>query len=285
MLYDPERKYLKHAICGGPKDHEIFFADVGAINRPPPIETQKAWDQAKAKCKTCPVLNQCRRDTLGEAYGVWGGLDPYERWRVRQALTGAVKRWPQERRLRWGQELARLRDAEIVFREIQRMTGIPEAPAMYLIREWQRHLQELADAEPAAVVELSAPEPAPMPGRLVFPEAKGRRHLWARAGGLVRDCWYRGQTEDGLWIFVLIDGRGRRYSSFKWIKREDVWVYNPQPVVVMEYANRPDKPGGDKCGKGHVFDAENTIRRNDNGKRQCRKCKNATRRKASNAAA
>jgi hypothetical protein len=240
VMYDPERRYLRHAICNGPKDHETFFADVGAINRPPPTETQKLWDQAKAKCKRCPVLNQCRRDTLGEAYGVWGGLDPYERWRVRQALSAAVKRWPKERRLKWGQELARLRDAEIVFREIQRMTGIPEAPAMYLIREWQRHLKELAEQQPAEVVELSVVEVDGARKR-PFPPVPGRRHLWARNNGLVQDCWYLAQTEDGVWIYVLIDGRGRRYSSRKWIRAEDTKVYNPQAVTIQEYVNRPDR--------------------------------------------
>ncbi|MFF9088425.1 WhiB family transcriptional regulator [Streptomyces sp. NPDC014991] len=243
MLYDPERKYLKHAICKGPRDHEIFFAEVSAINREPPKEVQKAWDRAKVKCGYCPVKAQCRRDTLGEAYGVWGGLDPFERWRVRQALAAAVKRWPRERRLRWGEELHRLRTGGTVFREIQRMTGIPETPAMYLIREWERHLAEMAAQEPAPVVELKPLElePGAADSKPPFPETDGRRHLWARSNGIVRDCWYVGQTEDGLWVFVLIDGRGRRYSSRKWIRAEDVRIYNPQAVVVREYANRPDR--------------------------------------------
>lgn len=109
-----------------------------------------------------PVMHQCRRDTLGENDGVWGGLDPHQRFRIRQALPAAVKRRPQERRLRLGKELCRLRhELDTVFREIQRMTGIPEKPAMYLIREWERHLRALEDEEPAEDVELRPVELEP----------------------------------------------------------------------------------------------------------------------------
>lgn len=279
VMYDPERKWARQAICTDARDHLLFLAEVSAINRPPPKAVQRAWDQAKEICDMCPVKMQCRRDTLGEAYGVWGGLDPFERFQIRQALTAAVKRWPLERRLRWGEELARLRDAEIVFREIQRMTGIPEAPAMHLIREWRRHLKELAEQQPAEVVELSVVEVDGARKR-PFPSVPGRRHLWARNNGLVQDCWYLAQTDDGAWIYVLIDGRGRRYSSRKWIRAENAKIYNPQAVTIQEYVNRPDKPAGDKCTNGHLFDAENTYLRPDTGKRQCRACKNNARRKA-----
>lgn len=44
---------------------------------------QAAWDEAKKICSFCPVASECRRDTLGEEYGVWGGLDEHERYLVR----------------------------------------------------------------------------------------------------------------------------------------------------------------------------------------------------------
>ncbi|MFF3363551.1 WhiB family transcriptional regulator [Streptomyces misionensis] len=241
-LYDPERRYLKHAICTDPADRKLFFAKTSSVRRKPSDKTQRAWDQAKEICNMCPVKMQCQRDTLGETEGVWGGRDPFQRWKIRSALSGAVRRWPRERRLKWGQELYRLRQNNTVFREIQRMTGVPEVPAMYLIREWERHLKEVAEQAPAEVVELkpAQPESAAI-AKPPFPEADGRRHLWARSNGRVQDCWYRGQTEDGLWIYVLIDGRGRRYSSYKWISVDDVRIYRPQAVTVMEYVNRPDR--------------------------------------------
>jgi hypothetical protein len=286
MLYDPDRKYLKDAICTDPNDYKRFFAKTSSVSKPPSVKTQRAWDLAKEVCHMCPVMHQCRRDTLGENDGVWGGLDPHQRFRIRQALPAAVKRWPRERRLAWGEELHRLRSGGMVFREIQRMTGLPETPAMYLIREWQRHLKELEDQEPAEVVELPACRPEPEATKKTpFPSTPGRRDLWARNNGLVQDCWYRGQTADGAWFFVLIDGRGRRYSSHKWIPAEDVWLYAPQSVVVKDYVNRPDRSAqdrGDYCNEGHLYDEENTYIRPDTGRRDCRACKKAARQRSKN---
>src|SRR5436305_10164243 len=47
-------------------------------------------DRAKAICKRCPVLEQCRRHALSarEPYGVWGGLTEEER---RELWTGQRK--------------------------------------------------------------------------------------------------------------------------------------------------------------------------------------------------
>ncbi|MFJ4712103.1 WhiB family transcriptional regulator [Streptomyces sp. NPDC088785] len=59
------------------EDWQLFFAEGGMASRPPGAGTQKKWDQGKEICAGCPVLTQCRRDTLGEEYG---GLDQYERW-------------------------------------------------------------------------------------------------------------------------------------------------------------------------------------------------------------
>lgn len=283
MLYDPQRRYLKDAACTDPDDRRLFFVRNSAASKRPPEKTQALWDRAKEICGICPVMQQCRRDTLGEMDGVWGGLDPHQRFRIRQALPAAVKRWPRERQLRWGEELNRLRESGKVFRDIQRVTGIPEAPAIYLISQWQRHQADAETQEPAEVVELAAVElePGAASRKTPFPEVAGQRHLWARNNGIVQDCWYRGQTADGLWIHVLIDGRGRRYSSFKWIPAEDVWMYYPQPVVLKEFASRPDsvRPEDEYCREGHAYDEANTYVRPDNGKRVCRACKNATRRR------
>lgn len=56
---------------------EVFFhpeGERGAARR----ERDEA---AKAICQTCPVLRQCREHalTVGEPYGVWGGMTENER--------------------------------------------------------------------------------------------------------------------------------------------------------------------------------------------------------------
>lgn len=50
-------------------------------------------DDAKAVCRTCPVIEECREHALRtqEPYGVWGGLTEEER-RVLVAQGGAGRR-------------------------------------------------------------------------------------------------------------------------------------------------------------------------------------------------
>ena len=40
---------------------------------------------AKALCQNCPVLKECREWGIKhEEFGIWGGLNPYDRRRVRR---------------------------------------------------------------------------------------------------------------------------------------------------------------------------------------------------------
>lgn len=65
------------------EDPELFF---------PVGTTGPALDQierAKAICRRCPVMEQCLATALadGEDAGIWGGLTPDERRRLRRALA------------------------------------------------------------------------------------------------------------------------------------------------------------------------------------------------------
>lgn len=182
----------------------------------------------------CPVLAECRRDTLGEIHGVWGGLNPLDRQKERTRLKQVVRTWPESRRLEWGKELHRLREAGEAWRDIQQVSGMPMNPGEALIAEWQRHKPDRAE-----VVDLPLPEPEPEAARRPpFPGRPGRRHAWARHNGLVSDAWYRGQTPDGAWINVTTEaGRGQ---SHKWLRKEDVHLYRPQAVIVLNFPGRPD---------------------------------------------
>jgi WhiB family redox-sensing transcriptional regulator len=62
--------------CRG-MDSAFFFHPEG--ERGPAKVTREA--RAKAVCRSCPVLEQCRRHALSvqEPYGVWGGLSESER--------------------------------------------------------------------------------------------------------------------------------------------------------------------------------------------------------------
>lgn len=74
----------------------IGWADRGACrtNDPdlffPLAPSAEQEARAKAICAGCPVLVECRDHAVrvGEPDGIWGGLTPQERRRVRLAETG-----------------------------------------------------------------------------------------------------------------------------------------------------------------------------------------------------
>jgi hypothetical protein len=235
VLYDPHRKWAPRGICRQ-EDSKLFFADAGQPNRRPSKVTKRVWDQAKEICAMCPVQAECRRDTLGEEYGVFGGLDQYERYQMRRALSKAVKTWPRERQLAWGEEMQTLRQTGMNWMAIQIRTGLPCAAGEFLLGVWKEHLATLP-ADTPAVVDLPLPEPAETEKR-PFPDKAGRRHAWIRHRGIVADAWYRGETPDGRWIYVTTEsGRGQVH---KWVSRDDVHLYRPQAVVILNYRARPD---------------------------------------------
>ncbi|WP_338695164.1 WhiB family transcriptional regulator [Streptomyces sp. Q6] len=109
VLFDVRRPWWPQHACQE-EDLPLFFAGGGMANRRPATKTQAKRDQAKEICAGCPVLMQCRRDTTGEEFGVWGGLDQYQRYLARRALTKRAKHWTTETWLMWGRELLKLRD-------------------------------------------------------------------------------------------------------------------------------------------------------------------------------
>lgn len=236
VLYDPKRSWIHRGICRK-VDPTPFFANGGQPNRPPQKSAQKAWNEAKEYCKYCPVLAECKRDTLGEEYGVWGGLDEHQRFLLRKKLSTYErwKQWPEETRLEWGEHLAKLREREFSFTDIQRRTGLLPKAVEGLIAEWREHTP--APEPVAEVIEMPAPIETPRK-RQPWPKEPGRRHAWVRNGGLITDGWYAGQTEDGKWIRMQIwSGRG---NVFKWHKPREVRFYNPQSRWTLAYPGRPD---------------------------------------------
>lgn len=230
MLYDARRSWEAEGICR-PEDDPLFFA--GSDGHGPGAATKAAWSQAKEICAMCPVLEECRRDTLGEVYGVWGGRDPLERRRARKKFTQALMEGPEDERLAWAERIHRLREAGEKWADIQQKTGVLVSACERLWGIWNDRMQ--AQSTVAEIVDLPLPEKDVKP----FPDKPGERHLWVRHNGLITDAWYRGQTLDGEWVYIETwAGRGRAVK--KWIPIEDAKIYQPQPVVVMEYRGRSD---------------------------------------------
>src|SRR5699024_10073716 len=87
--------------------HDIDAADLFFAERPADLE------QAKALCRSCPLLEACRDGALerGEPWGVWGGrlcehgafiAVKRGRCRPRTSAAGAAGRAPARRRRREG---------------------------------------------------------------------------------------------------------------------------------------------------------------------------------------
>ena len=69
-------EWIEQAICRQ-VDPDLFVADGNSI------EVAHKSSRAKAICKTCPVMLQCRAFAMGWArqspiYGVWGGMTAAE---------------------------------------------------------------------------------------------------------------------------------------------------------------------------------------------------------------
>ncbi|MGV0384398.1 WhiB family transcriptional regulator [Corynebacterium sp. 22_2729] len=65
-----------HGACRG-ADSSVFFHPDGERGRARAMREHRA----KAICRECPVIEQCRNHALsvGEPYGIWGGLSESER--------------------------------------------------------------------------------------------------------------------------------------------------------------------------------------------------------------
>ncbi|NUR01410.1 MAG: WhiB family transcriptional regulator [Streptomyces sp.] len=70
----PADEWLHVAACRG-RDDDLFFP----VGSSAPALKQTA--EAKAICRRCPVTSECLMFaiTTGAEFGVWGGLDEYDR--------------------------------------------------------------------------------------------------------------------------------------------------------------------------------------------------------------
>lgn len=91
------------APCASLGDY-LFFpdADAGTSNVP-------NYKHARAVCDSCPVWQPCRLAGMGEAGGMWGGMTPVERRRVRARAGWAESRFAELDDLR--RQLTRALDA------------------------------------------------------------------------------------------------------------------------------------------------------------------------------
>lgn len=237
MIVDLDREWIKHARCAG-MDPEIFFTDhAEAALQHPTRKVQAAWNKAKMICRECPVRLQCARDHLGEKEGVWGGLDPAQRYALRyrhgqnvHRLSGPVK----EEYARLAQELRHTYGPN----DIGRIMGVSPKVVRYLL-DWEPEETEAPEGEPeqvASVTEITAVEAKPVEWPSKAP-AEGDAWIWY--GRTVIHGFYLGETEDGEWLFMRA-ALSKEYST-AWFKRADVKLLRDMPKVIKHRAGETSR--------------------------------------------
>lgn len=224
-MVDINRGWVRDGACYGEEAGEVFERAAHPIRKGGPNpDLEAAWAEAKAICKACPVMHQCRRDTYGEPDGIWGGLDPHERERVRKALPKAAARWPVERRLRFGRLLVTL-TARMQWADVTRITGINRPLGLRLMAEYR-------EMKPAARPKPKREAPPDRWTKPDFPQADGKKHMWIR-DTRVRDAFYGGEDVTGNWVMAHVNDN-MRGAVYKWVHRDDVRLYRdvPRHVVV-----------------------------------------------------
>lgn len=76
-------EWVERAACRGVTS--AVFYPVGNV-------FEVDYDEAKAVCSVCPVVEQCGEQGKYERYGVWGGLDPSERRIANRRVRGPSRR-------------------------------------------------------------------------------------------------------------------------------------------------------------------------------------------------
>lgn len=68
-------QWQKGGLCRG-LESSVFFHPDGERGR----ARDRRIAKAKAVCRSCPVIQQCREHalTVGEPYGIWGGMSEQE---------------------------------------------------------------------------------------------------------------------------------------------------------------------------------------------------------------
>jgi WhiB family redox-sensing transcriptional regulator len=80
--------WADQAVCAT-TDPELWFPDKGAVGYVTADGTRE--HRAKAICRRCPVLEECREYAIeaAEPYGIWGGLSADERRALRRERGAA----------------------------------------------------------------------------------------------------------------------------------------------------------------------------------------------------
>lgn len=155
-MIDVNRKWMSRAICVG-QPITTFFADNEASAVPHAKtspsrggNTKRTWDAARKLCAVCPVLWDCRRDTVGETHGYWGGRNPNERAHVRNVRSRMVQDLPEQDKEELSSIIVQMRSEFANWTDVERVVGLKNGACRWL-EKWHH------DKHPAPVGKLKEP--------------------------------------------------------------------------------------------------------------------------------
>lgn len=220
MYVDPERRWAlrEDRACRG-TDPELWFSDDRQDQR-----------QAKALCQTCPVLSECRRDALGEGYGIFGGLDADGRRAERKRLVEEAVTWPTEKRLYFGRLIAGVKRRWGNWTRVRELTGIQSDLAEVLLKEWEAHQQEVRRERIARQQERF--DALELPGRPPQPPRPGRKDAWVWHERVWKDADVEGVSSDGRYYYVTVGPRS--VKTMYWLPVRDVHIYSSKAIPKLE---------------------------------------------------
>jgi len=222
VIVDLEKKWLGRAWCAG-RPVNSFFVDHGVVQYQRPTQkTQAAWDNAKRVCFICPVQRECARDFLGEVDGVFGGLDPVQRMRLRRKHGQRVRNLEGARKEEYAKLAYSLMKTYKLISPVARVMGLPTTVVQYLYDWWKEHLAEQQSAKASKPLPIDT-----VPARkAAWPTAAPTKgEAWVRHAGTVVHGYYLGQTEDDAWFFMKVPLS--KEDSCAWFKAEDVQFRRP----------------------------------------------------------
>lgn len=231
MIVDLDRRWVRDARCAGMPSRAFFFDHSVKAMESPTAKIQAQWDKSKQVCEFCPVRTECARDSLGEVEGVWGGLDPAERQRLRVDHSQRVRRMKDK------SEYAELayhlhEQRGNAYPDVARIMGLSIGTCKFLVqlhRDAIAPTQTLAPADVVALdsvkVQVAWPSRAPSDG-----------DGWVRYGNRVVRGYYLGETEDGDWVQLKVP-LSKEYSA-AWFKKEDVKILRRIQRKVLRRAGR-----------------------------------------------
>lgn len=127
-MIDLSRRWTARAGCAG-LPLEFFFAGEDAIKG----ETERG----KEICAACPVYKECRRDTMGEPYGIWAGTDIKQRQDILRLRSYNVTIMSDRRKRPLAKMVWTLRQGGVDWIEIKRQMGF-NLSALHALYEWHR---------------------------------------------------------------------------------------------------------------------------------------------------